>query len=161
MTFLKKYFLSSGQEKSIFEKLFCFEGGSTILPALRSFCIFCAVGLLVVYVFQVTLSLVLLLFSCGLVKNKEIKIGKEPTYWRVIRARNSVNELLAFGFLFPWQSLLVLSIGALSVLVRTLFLYPSRLVMSWKYVTSPCPGLPLMLLGKICKGGREISDRNV
>ena len=28
-------------------------GGTTVLPALRSFCIFCAVGLIVVYLLQV------------------------------------------------------------------------------------------------------------
>ena len=30
-----------------------FQGGTTVLPALRSFCIYCAVGIIVVYVLQV------------------------------------------------------------------------------------------------------------
>ncbi len=37
----------------MFYSFVSYVGGTTVLPALRSFCIYCAVGILVVYILQV------------------------------------------------------------------------------------------------------------
>ena len=99
-------------------------GGTTVLPALRSFCLWCSVGIFIVYFFSATIFTALLSLDC-----KRIATGRNglcPCYVHSIDSlEDSLEDKLSLSQkAFQFLSKLILSIpGSIVIFVVTATLF--------------------------------------
>ena len=100
-------------------------GGTTVLPALRSFCLWCSVGILIIYFFSATLFTALLSLDCRRITGD--RNGLCPCYVHkpddLKTEDNEIEELPLSKKAFKYLSGLILSTpGSIATIVITLTL---------------------------------------